>query len=230
MTEELLARMRQLHQQIHRDNPPPANETERHIKLAMADMHRSLHKLILEHVGLKTLDLALLYHWLHIATLSRFITDPEFEVLAGKLDLVAGRLVATLNAMAAGIQDAGPSAPMAELGGMIQQARTIAQGLDSAAPLPHREVVRQSELTNTEIWLTVGDWLKKEINPAIIESVLFYHWLRISTIHANAPEPFFQKLERHWPEVMAKAGAVVDQLMPVTRSAAPDQPGEPSDR
>jgi hypothetical protein len=213
MTEELLARMHRLHQRIHCDDPPPANETERQIKDAMADMQRILRTLTLQQVGLKTLDLALLYHWLHIATLNRFIADPEFQALAGKLDMVAERLVATLNEMAAGIEDDGPSAPMAELGEMIEQAKDIAQGLDGTAPLPHREVVRQSELTNAEIWLTVSRWLTQEINPAVIDSVLFYHWLRISTIHANAPERFFQKLERHWPEVMDKVGKVVDQLM-----------------
>jgi hypothetical protein len=53
----------------------------------------------------------------------------------------------------------------------------------------------------------------EEDPPTIIEGTLLYHLVRTSTIHANVPEEFFQKLERNWPQVMEQVGTLVDQLM-----------------
>jgi hypothetical protein len=212
MAEDFADLMAELRQRVRRDGPPPDDEA-RQTQLALEDMKRTVCNLILKRVSLRTLELSLLYHWLHIATLNRFITDPEFKALASNLDMVGERLITTLKQTAAGIDDGGPSASMRERGEMIEQLRAAARSLNSDAPLPQAEVVRQSELTNREIWMTISEWLMKEINPTIIEGTLLYHFVRTSTIHANVPEEFFQKLERNWPQVMEQVGTLVDQLM-----------------
>jgi len=35
------------------------------------------------------------------------------------------------------------------------------------------------------------------------------YWFRLSTTTANVPEPFFQKLERHWALVVPRVEALV---------------------
>ena len=50
------------------------------------------------------------------------------------------------------------------------------------------------------------------VHPGLIERVFLYYWLRASTINANVPERFFQKLERHWDVVVERVGIFVDQL------------------
>jgi hypothetical protein len=213
MSEDFFDLIAELHHRIHRGDPSPGTDAERHAQRTMTDMQGVVRKLIQQRVSLNTLDLTLLYHWLHIATLNRFITDEEFSVLATRLDMVGQSLIATLKQIAAGIQDTGASPAMEELGQLLQQAKDAVQRLNPPVRLPHKEVVRQSELANREIWLMVSEWILKEFDTTIIESVLLYQWLRTSTIHANVPEEFFQKLERHWPEVMDMVGQLVDQFM-----------------
>jgi hypothetical protein len=65
---------------------------------------------------------------------------------------------------------------------------------EPAARLPRAEVARQTEAVNGRIYELVSEWLKQEIAPGIIEQALLYHWLRTSTVNANVPEEFFQKI------------------------------------
>jgi hypothetical protein len=68
--------------------------------------------------------------------------------------------------------------------------------------MSYEERYRHTELTNREIFRLTRECLAKPINPALIESASLYYWVRVSTINAAVPEVFFQKLERHWPEVL----------------------------
>jgi len=42
------------------------------------------------------------------------------------------------------------------------------------------------------------------IQPAVLESMLFYFWFRCTALRRNLHEYFFQKLERHWDAVMER--------------------------
>jgi hypothetical protein len=222
MAEDFADLMAELRQRVRRDGPPPQDERQQ-ANLAHQDMRRVVQNLILQGVRLEILELSLLHHWLHIATLSRFITDPDFQVLASNLGAVGERLIATLKQTAAEIQDSGPSASMRKRGEMLEQIKAVALSLYPTDPLPYGEVVRQSEMVNREIWMITSEWLMKEIDPTIIESTLLYHLVRTSTTHADAPEEIVQKLERNWPHVMERVGTLVDQLMlTVTAGRFPD--------
>ena len=49
-------------------------------------------------------------------------------------------------------------------------------------------------------------------SAAQVENVLLYYWVRTSVMQSDAPETFFQTLERHWPAVVKRANEVIDGL------------------
>ena len=77
--------------------------------------------------------------------------------------------------------------------------------------------MRHTDLTNRAAFGLVQACLKAEVHPGLIANVFLYDWLRASTINANAPEPFFQTLERHWETVGERVGVVVDTLVHLTQ-------------
>jgi hypothetical protein len=212
MTDALLDQIRELHQRIHRDAPPPANELEERTLYAMSGLHAALQELILERMNLDTVELSLFYFWLRITTLSHGIAEAKFKVLAGNMPMVMQALVTRIKEIASGIRDAGPTAEMRAMRDKIQAAKDIIYRSRPPERLPRDEITRQAELTNGRLYHLIGDWLTQEVYPGIIERVLLYHWFRTSTINANVSEEFFQKIERNWPEVADALDTFLEEL------------------
>jgi hypothetical protein len=87
----------------------------------------------------------------------------------------------------------------------------------AAQPLSQADLLHHTDRTNRAAFGLVGACLDARIHPELITTVLLYYWLRLSTINANVPEPFFQKLERHWEIVVEQVGAFVAQRARRTR-------------
>jgi hypothetical protein len=92
----------------------------------------------------------------------------------------------------------------------IQQLKDVLQTLE-AAPLSQADLLRHTDCTNRTAFGLVGAGLDSQIHPGLITNVLLYYWLRLSTINANVPETFFQRLERHWEAVVERVEAFVEQ-------------------
>jgi hypothetical protein len=124
-------------------------------------------------------------------------------------------LVALLKALEPALTDTGPTPAMQALGDNIQQLKDVVQALE-AAPGSQADILH-TDRTNRAAFGLAGACLDARIHPEIITHVLLYYWLRLSTINAYVPEPFFRKLERHWEIVAEHVGAFVAQRARRTR-------------
>jgi hypothetical protein len=104
----------------------------------------------------------------------------------------------------------GPTPAMRVLGDNIQQLKDVLQAL-AAQPLSQADLLHHTDRTNRAAFGLVGACLDARIHPGLITHVLLYYWLRLSTINANVPESFFQKLERHWETVVERVGTLLEQ-------------------
>jgi hypothetical protein len=212
MTDALLDQIRELQQRIHRDTPPPEGDVAQRTLYAMSGLQAVGRELLLQRVNMDTIELSLFYFWLRITTLSHGISEAKFKALSGDMPMVMQALVTRTKEIASGIRDAGPTADMRAMCDMVQEAKDILYRSRLAARLTSDEMTRQAELTNGRLDHLIGDWLTQEVNPGIIERVLLYHWFRTSTINANVPEEFFQKIERNWPDVADKLDTFLEDL------------------
>jgi hypothetical protein len=48
-----------------------------------------------------------------------------------------------------------------------------------------------------------------EIPSSAVESMLLRAWLRMRVLNDHSPEEFFQRLDRHWPEVLEQVDSWV---------------------
>jgi len=212
MFDALIDEIATLHHQIHEHEPVPADELERQAAHIFNGAQRILLELINDNVGLRTLELGLLYNWLRLATLNRGYDEDHFSTFAGNLEMVMKRLVTELKALEAELDDEGPTAAMAELGANIQQLRELFGAIDDV-DLPRHQIERQTAQTMEALFGFTAECLDKEMHPGLLESAMLYYWLRASTITASVDERFFQKLERHWPAVVKRIGQMTSQML-----------------
>jgi hypothetical protein len=213
MSEDIFKQIREEYRRVHRNDPQPTNEAERQAQFVFDHYKAGITKLFLKGVAPDIVEAALLYHWLRWATINHGLGEEKFETLTARLDTVLGPLTALLRGLGEGFEDEGPTPEMRELGETVQRARDLYGGsLQRSPSMSYEERYRQTDLTNREIFRLTRECLAKPINPALIESAFLYYWARISTINAAVPEFFFQKLERHWPEVLEGVGRFVKKL------------------
>ena len=112
--------------------------------------------------------------------------------------------------------EAGQASTMAALGATVPPRKDTFQAL-AAQPLTQTEMACRTGLTNRTAFGLVQARLEVEVPPEVIAHGFLYDWLKTSTINANVPEPFFQKLERHWETVVERVAAFVDTLVHRTR-------------
>jgi hypothetical protein len=210
-TTPRLADLERLHQEVHRDDPAPTTENEHQAATIFAVAKQVVVSLINDGVGLRTLELALLYHWLRLATLNRGYDDDRLELLTTDLDRVIRLLVTELKSVAGDLQDDGPSPTMVALGKTVEALRD-AHPLNET-PLPRDEIERQTDKAMRALFSFNADCLKKELHPGLLESAMLYYWLRSSTLAGGVQEDFFQKLERHWPVVVKRVGVMIERLL-----------------
>ena len=213
MFDTLMDEIATLHREIQDLHPAPADAWERQAAEIFAGTQRVLLALIQEHVGLRTLELGLLYNWLRLATLNRGSDETHFSRLAENLSMIMKQLVTELKALEAELDDEGPTAAMTEIGTKIQQLRDGFGPIDDTH-LPRHEIERHTAQTMRALFGFTAACLEQgDSTPGLLESAMLYHWLRAATVTANLPERFFQKLERHWPAVFRRVGQMTDRLL-----------------
>ena len=121
------------------------------------------------------------------------------------------QLVSRLQELEPTLADAGPTQEMHEMGGHIQTLKDTISAL-SGTPLSQDEITAHTDLSNRAAFGLVTEFLNADISPVMIANVFLYYWLRTSTINANVPEAFFQKLERNWETVVDQVDIFVDTL------------------
>ena len=212
MHEELLSQIRQLHGRMHQNNAPPQNEGEHQAEFVINSVREAILGLVMEGVTPKTLEISLFYHWLRLTTLRRGMTDAQFSAFSSDMGSVMGALVRRLQEIEPTLPDTGPSQDMREMGVMIQLIKDLFAA-SAAQELSRADIERHADLTNRAAFGLVQEFLDNEISPVLVENVFLYFWLRTSTINANVAETFFQKLERHWDEVVKRVNPFMDKLL-----------------
>ncbi len=172
--------------------------------------------LLLQGVTPRILELALFYQWVRLSALLQGLSEAHCDAWTADMGAIMEPLVALLKALEPTLTDVGPTPAMQALGDNIQQLKDVVQALE-AAPLSQADLLRHMDRTNRAAFELVGACLDAQIHPGLMTNVLLYYWLRLSTINANVPEPFFQRLERHWETVVEHVGAFVAQRARRTR-------------
>jgi hypothetical protein len=172
--------------------------------------------LLLQGVTPRILELALFYQWVRLSALLHGLSDAQCDAWTADMGAIMEPLVALLKDLEPTLTDTGPTPAMRVLGDNIQQLKDVLQVL-AAQPLSQADLLHHTDRTNRAAFGLVGACLDARIHPELITTVLLYYWLRLSTINANVPEPFFQKLERHWEIVVEQVGAFVAQRARRTR-------------
>lgn len=210
--EALFAEIARLHRAIHRHDPPAVNERERQTAIVLTGMQRVILELVYQSIHLVTLETALSYHWLRLASLTRGLDEALFDAWSCDLGGVMQSVGFELRAVAAELPDDEPSEDMRALGGKVQQLREL-YGALLHQPLPPRaEIERMTDVTNRALFGFARECLDQAIDPTLLETSYLYYWVRTSTIRENVPERLFQKLERHWPDAYARVDALVERL------------------
>ena len=212
MHEKLLFQIRQLHGRMHQSDAPPQNQGEHQAEFVINSVREAILGLVMEGVTPRTLEISLFYHWLRLTTLRRGMTDEQFSAFSSDMGSVMGPLVKRLQEIEPTLPDTGPSEDMREMGVMIQLIKDLFAA-SAAQALSWADIERHADMTNRAAFSLVTEFLDNEINPALVENVLLYFWLRTSTINANVAETFFQKLERHWDEVVKRVNPFMDDLL-----------------
>jgi len=210
--DDLIEDIAKLHTEIHSNEPRPANELEQQAAHIFSGTQRTLLELINDNVGIRTLELSLLYNWLRLAALNRGYDEKHFDKFAADLGMVIERLVGEMKALDAELDDEGPTTPMASIGMKIQQLRNLFGEIDETH-LPREEIARQTAKATAALFGFTAECLQKQMHPGLLESSMLYHWLRSSTVMANVEESVFQKLERHWPTVVKRVGKMTDKML-----------------
>jgi hypothetical protein len=210
---EMIDQIAELHADIHKNDPLPATDKERQAATVMAGLKQSIQEIILKGVPINTIELSLFYHWLRLVTLNREISESLFNTWTTQLIATMSRIIKMVESSVAVMKDDGPSLQMAVMGSKIEEIKTLYQSIATSNQQPsQREIERHTAVTNERLFEQISDWLNDEINPGIIENGLFYYWLRISTINANVPETFFQKIERNWEKVQDKVEELIQEM------------------
>ena len=210
--DTLIAEIARLHRAIHRHDPPAVSERERQAAIVLTGLQRVILDLVSQSVHPTTLETALSYHWLRMATLTRRLDEALFDAWSSDLGGVMQSVGLELRALAAELPDDEPPEQMRALCGKVQQLRELYGGLLQQPLPPRAEIERMTDLTNRALFGFARECLDQAIDPALLESSYLYYWVRTSTIRENVPERLFQKLERHWANAYTRVDALVQRL------------------
>lgn len=196
--ERLMAELADLHKDVHRDDPLPANEMEAQAAVVQLALQRTVMNLLTNGCDPKIVELALFMSWRRLIALTAGFDDEAMDVPFEQSLAVAAKLMRTITAE---IVDDGPSPQMARLGDMVSVLK--ASYLDTAHDtLSQAQVSAQSEVVNITLVRVIGLLLDRDLHVTMVQNVLLYFWLRLSTINANVDEALFQKIERNWPDIL----------------------------
>lgn len=211
MHDDTIAEIRRLHQQIHRNDPNPQNANEEHAAIVLEQIRSVGLQLIMQGVTARTLEITFFYHWLRLLTLYQGISEAQFERWASDMGSVMSPLITMLKELEPTLVDDGPTVDMQAMSRHVQLLKDALNPL-SNKPLSQEEIVAHTDLCNRAAFTMTTEFLHANISPVLIASAFLYYWLRLSTINANAPESFFQTLERQWDIVTGKVDIFVDTL------------------
>ena len=81
-----MAAIRRLHQQIHRDDPPPQTARDRHAVFVLTRIRQTVLGLVMQGVTPATLELTCFYHWLRLTALRRGLSEAQWDPQEGTCD------------------------------------------------------------------------------------------------------------------------------------------------
>ena len=198
--------LKKLYEQIHKNDAPPANQSEEQAGLVLESIKAMLMLMVQNHVDSTVLELCLFYHWFRMITLVNRCQEADFNRWSKDLDCIMQPLIERLKQIAAQINDRS-SEQMAALGSHLEILKSQVQSLknDSKPDDPSQDVEAATRGIHGLIAVLMT---KYGVNPVLIQNSLLYYWLRTTTINHNVDESLFQKWERHWEAVVLQ----VDQF------------------
>jgi hypothetical protein len=170
----LFAEIARLYRAIPHHDPPAVNERERQAAIALAGLQPVILELMDQSVHLATLDTALSYHWLRLATLTRYLDEALFDAWSSDLGGVMRAVGLELRAFVAEFPEDERSEPMRALGGKVQQLRELHGGLLQQPLPPRAEIERMTEVSNRALFVFARECLDQAIDAALLETSYLY--------------------------------------------------------
>ncbi len=201
-SDDHMVDLKNLYDQIHKNDAPPASEDEEQAALVLDSMKAMIMLMVQNHVDSNVLELSLFYHWFRLITLVNRCEETDFNRWSSDLECIMQPLIKRLQQIAAQIKDS-PSDQMAALGSHVEVLKNHLQSLktDSKLDDPRHHV----EAANRGIHGLIAVLMTKHtINPIVIQNTILYYWLRTTTINHNVDESMFQKWERNWETVISQ--------------------------
>lgn len=220
MTGDLYTEIAARYHDLHREDARSGTEADRHAAFALESLRARVLALIADGVPPDVIESALFRYWLRVATWNHRVPDGRFEALAADARSLAESLFDVLERTAASIVDDGPTVEMRVLGLLIDDAKAECDALPRPPAARRRVAARKKKEALDAFARFLDECVVRLVHPRLIESVLLYCWLRTYVTTIGAIEEFFQRLDRHWPEVLERVDAFVKSRF-ATRSSEP---------
>ena len=170
------------------------------------------------HVYIKTLasdisilELSLFYQWCSLTTSILGLSVDEINARSDRIESLMKDLAEELRTIERSLIDEGPSEDMEAIAARLEVLKQAVQ--DNRKP-PPQDLYSCVDEVNRVFFALTADFLEEDkIDPRLIQSCYLYYWLRTSTINAGVNEPFFQKLERNWPEVIKRVDIFSERVL-----------------
>lgn len=153
-------------------------------------------------VTVAILEGAFLVWWVRVACAQRF-EKSGFEYCLAHIGPLMQPIPQIFERLFDEIDDDAPMPEMKELGEKVDSLKQHA-GAWLSWPKSRDMAGAEQDLAFRSIQPLLVEFIDEGIQPAVLESMLFYFWFRCTALRRNLHEYFFQKLERHWDAVMER--------------------------
>ncbi len=212
--EHVLSDLNAIHKDVHKDDPPPLNENQRHAQIILSNLEQTVMELVLNDVSPSILENSLFYFWIRLTTWNHGFGEKIFESWTSNMETIMKSIADFILKAEKEIKDNGPTILMEELGQKVQILRKYVNDMYKDN-LSRVELKRQTKKAMRSISSLVNDFMEQELHPVLVEKALLYYWFRMSVLRENVSESFFQKMERNWDIVFNHIYKVVDNLKAV---------------
>jgi hypothetical protein len=208
--EDLIEQIKDLRRSVWASAQAPLTEKDAQQLYVQERLRHLSADLLQRGVTVAMLEGTFLVWWLRLACAQR-LDEGGFEFCLAHIGPLMEPIPQILEQLYDEIEDAGPMPAMKELGDKLDSLKSHAGAWLSWSK--SRDIAAaEQDLAMRSIQPLLMEFVDQGVKPPILESMLFYFWLRSTALRRNLHEYFFQKLERNWDTVMERVNDYLTTL------------------
>lgn len=200
--EKKTDQLTKLSQRVKGQEPPAITLHQKQAAIAMAEIEKSIHDLIMEKMPIKVIFASLFYFWFTLEAPLRNLSEQQIDQALRSLDKTMEKIIWVIQSVVDTLPDHEPTMDMKKLGETVNDLKSYLSDRLLDHPLLQDDILRCTTNVNTRIHTVSSNLLKQSFHPEIIGNVLFSKWLRLSTLHAYISEEYYQ--EFYFVEIMSE--------------------------